>query len=432
MKSICLYFQIHHPLRLKRYRFFDIGNDHYYYDDYTNESIINKIVKECYLPSNQILLELIQANKDKFKVSFSISGVTLNLFERYTPEIIDSFKQLADTGCVEFLAETFSHSLSCLKNQTEFKAQVKAHSQYINDLFGQAPKVFRNTELIYSDNIGHAVAEMGYKGMVTEGAKHILGWKSPNYLYCNALNPKLKLLMRNYSLSDDIAFRFSDQSWSEWPLTSEKFAGWLNELDIKEDIANVFMDYATFGEHQKKESGIFEFLKNLPAAVLQLGTFKFTTPSEAIKEYQPIAVAHVPHAISWANEERDISAWTGNALQQEAIAKLYELRNDVAAINNERINKDWYYLQSSEHFFYMRTNSMPDGNRNSSLNPFSSPYDAFINYMNVLSDYKNRIFSLKEEHDHAAEYKNELNKKDQLIKQYENEISLLRKQIYQH
>ncbi|MBS2211052.1 glycoside hydrolase family 57 protein [Carboxylicivirga mesophila] len=429
MKSICLYFQIHQPLRLRRYRFFDIGNDHYYYDDFTNESIISKMAKECYLPANKILLDLIKSNKQSFKVSFSITGVTLDQFESYAPEVIESFKQLAETGCVEFLAETYSHSLAALKDQDEFKVQVKSHSQRIQELFGQKPKVFRNTELIYSDDIGAAVASLGYKGMITEGAKHILGWKSPNYLYCNAVNPKLKLLMRNYTLSDDIAFRFSVQSWNEWPLTTEKFVNWLDHLDEKEEIVNVFMDYETFGEHQKKESGIFEFLINLPAAILKSGSYKFITPSDAIKEYQPIAVAHVPHAISWADEERDLSAWLGNSLQNEAFTKLYELKKDVESLNHERINKDWNYLQCSDHFYFMCTKFFSDGDMHSYFNPYNSPYDAFINYMNVLSDFKIRLDELRENGKPALSIENELLKKDRLIKKYETEIKKLKKKI---
>ncbi|WP_430816070.1 glycoside hydrolase family 57 protein [Carboxylicivirga sp. RSCT41] len=430
MKSICLYFQVHQPLRLRRYRFFDIGHDHYYYDDFTNESIMHKIVKECYLPANEILLNLIKSNNKSFKVSFSVTGVVLDQFEQYAPEVIESFKQLADTGCVEFLAETYSHSLVALNNNDEFKSQVKAHSQRIHSLFGQKPKIFRNTELVYSDEIGKTVAGMGYKGMLTEGAKHILGWKSPNYLYCNAINPKLKLLMRNYTLSDDIAFRFSEEGWNEWPLTTEKLVDWMNQMDEKEEIVNVFMDYETFGEHQKKESGIFEFLENLPAAVLKSGHYEFITPSEAVKKYQPIAVAHVPNVISWADEERDLSAWLGNSLQDEAFSKLNELRDDVLTLNDQRINKDWNYLQSSDHFYYMCTKFFSDGDVHSYFNPYNSPYDAFINYMNVLSDFKIRIKELMDARA-QEETNDELQQKDKLIKQYEKEISKLKKQILQ-
>ncbi len=429
MKSICLYFQVHQPLRLRRYRFFDIGNDHYYYDDFTNESIMRKTANDCYLPANQILLDLIKANKNKFKVSFSITGLALDQFEHYAPDVITSFQALANTGCVEFLAETYSHSLATLKEESEFISQVKIHSQRIQDLFGQKPQVFRNTELIYSDGIGNMVADMGYKAMLTEGAKHILGWKSPNYLYCNAINPKLKVLMRNYTLSNDITFRFSAKDWKEWPLTADKFVNWINEFNEKEDLVNIFMDYTTFGKYQVKETGIFEFLKSFPKAVFDSNKYKFATPQEVIKEYQPIAVAHVPNAISWADEERDLSAWLGNDMQKEAFNKLYELHNDVLTLNNERLYKDWYYLQSSDHFYYMCTKHLSDGDLHSYFNPYNSPYDAFINYMNVLSDFKIRISELKKGKDN--EYQAELNKKDKLIEQFKTEINFLKNKYVQ-
>lgn len=427
MKALCLYFQIHQPLRLRRYRFFDIGNDHYYYDDYTNESIMRQVADECYLPANKIILELLKKNKGKFKISYSITGIALDQFEQYAPEVIDSFKELAKTGDVEFLAETYSHSLASLINQDEFVRQVISHSDKIEDLFGSRPTVFRNTEMIYSDEIGEMVANMGYKAILTEGAKHILGWKSPNYLYCNAINPKLKILMRNYKLSDDISFRFSSEGWKEWPLTSTKLVGWLNEMDDKEDVVNIFMDYETFGEHQKKESGIFEFLAHLPQDVILKSKYKFSTPSEVAAEFQPIAQAHVPNVISWADEERDLSAWLGNKLQNEAFQKLYALRDDVLAVNDDRINKDWKYLQASDHFYYMCTKFASDGDVHSYFNPYSSPYDAFINYMNVVSDFQIRLKALK---DGAAvdpkELQHQLIQKDELIAKYEQQLSELK------
>ena len=429
MKSICLYFQVHQPLRLRRYRFFDIGNDHYYYDDFTNESIMRKLANECYLPTNRILLDLIKANKKKFKISFSVTGVALDQFEQYAPEVIESFKALSGTGCVEFLAETYSHSLAAMKDQNEFKAQVKAHSTRIRELFGKKPKVFRNTELIYSDKIGKTVASMGYQAMLTEGAKHVLGWKSPNYLYCNALNPKLKLLMRNYILSDDIAFRFSSEGWKEWPLTVDKFVNWIGDFNEKEDVVNIFMDYETFGEHQKKESGIFEFLKCLPKAVLDDNKYKFATPCEVVAEYRPIAVAHVPNTISWADEERDLSAWLGNDLQDEAFNKLYELRDDVLMLQDEHLMKDWNYLQCSDHFYYMCTKFFSDGNVHSYFNPYNSPYDAFINYMNVLSDFKIRISELKKEKNNKETHQSKPDKKDEIIARLETEIGTLKNQL---
>jgi len=427
MKALCLYFQIHQPLRLRRYRFFDIGNDHYYYDDYTNESIMRQVADECYLPANKIILELLKKNKGKFKISYSITGIALDQFEQYAPEVIDSFKELAKTGDVEFLAETYSHSLAALINQDEFVRQVISHSDKIEDLFGNRPTVFRNTEMIYSDEIGEMVSRMGYKAILTEGAKHILGWKSPNYLYCNSINPKLKILMRNYKLSDDISFRFSSEGWKEWPLTSTKLVGWLNEMDDKEDVVNIFMDYETFGEHQKKESGIFEFLAHLPQAVILKSKYKFSTPSEVVAEFQPIAQAHVPNVISWADEERDLSAWLGNKLQDEAFQKLYALRNDVLGVNDDRINKDWNYLQASDHFYYMCTKFALDGDVHSYFNPYSSPYDAFINYMNVLSDFQIRLKLLK---DGLAvdpkELMDQLMQKDEIIAKYEQQLSELK------
>lgn len=429
MKAFCLYFQVHQPLRLRRYRFFDIGNNHYYYDDYTNESIMRTIADECYLPANKIILELLKKHKGNFKISFSITGIALDQLELYAPEVIESFKELVKTGCVEFLAETYSHSLAALNGADEFCQQVEDHSKRIEDLFGVKPSVFRNTELIYSDEIGELVAKMGYKAILTEGAKHILGWKSPNYLYCNSINPKLKILMRNYKLSDDISFRFSSQGWKEWPLTTSKFVNWLNEMDEKEDFVNVFMDYETFGEHQKKESGIFEFLKYLPDEIILKSKYKFATPSEISTEYQPIAKAIVPYPISWADEERDLSAWLGNKLQNEAFKKLYELRKDVLAVNDERLNKDWRYLQASDHFYYMCTKFFSDGDVHSYFNPYSSPYDAFINYMNVLSDFQIRLLELKGiSTNDPEELKNLISKKDELISKYEKELSKLKKQ----
>lgn len=432
MKALCLYFQVHQPLRLRRYRFFDIGNDHYYYDDYTNESIMRNIADECYLPANKIMLEMIKKQKGKFKISFSITGIALDQFEQYAPDVIASFQELAKTGSVEFLAETYSHSLAALTNQDEFVEQVKSHSDRIENLFGVRPTVFRNTELIYSDEIGEMVAKMGYKAILTEGAKHILGWKSPNYLYCNAINPKLKILMRNYKLSDDISFRFSSEGWKEWPLTTGKLVDWLNDMDPKEDLVNIFMDYETFGEHQKKESGIFEFLAHLPADVISKSKFEFATPAELAENYQPIAQAHVPNVISWADEERDLSAWLGNKLQNEAFSKLYALRDDVLAVNDDRINKDWKFLQASDHFYYMCTKFFSDGDVHSYFNPYSSPYDAFINYMNVLSDFQIRLKELKDGIAvNPEELKSQLVEKEELISKYERELKDLKNQFLQ-
>ena len=390
-KTICFYFQVHQPDRLRLYRFFDIGKDSWYYDEFANKTILRRVAERCYLPANELMLELIRLHKGAFKISYSISGVVLDQFEKYAPEVIDSFKELAKTGCVEFLAETYAHSLASIGSQEEFIAQVKKHSLRIEALFGQKPKVFRNTELIYSDEIGATVAQMGFSGMLTEGAKHILGWKSPNYIYTNAINPRLKLLLKNFQLSDDIAFRFSDRSWANWPLTSDKYVTWLSKSLEKDDIVNLFMDYETFGEHQQSSTGIFQFLKHLPAAVLSQTDFEFCTPSEVCKKHQPVAPLHVPYAISWADEERDVSAWIGNELQNEAFGKLYEAREKVLKTGDASLLSDFYKLQESDHFYYMCTKFFSDGAVHKYFNPYDTPYEAFINYMNVLSDFLARV-----------------------------------------
>lgn len=338
---------------------------------------------------NALLLEVLK--KYDVKVAFSISGSAIEQFELYAPEVLDSFKKLAKTGKVEFLAETYSHSLVSLRSEDEFKKQVDLHINKIKEQFGQTPTVFRNTELIYSDYIGEQVHNMGFKAMLTEGAKHILGWKSPNYLYCNSINPRLKLLLRNYKLSDDIAFRFSDQGWSEWPLTTEKFTSWLNQIDNQEEVVNLFMDYETFGEHQWESTGIFEFMKALPNAILKETDFKFSTPSEVADALQPTAPLSVPHPISWADEERDVTAWLGNNLQREAFENLYALAEEVDNCADETIKKDWAWLQTSDHFYYMCTKFFSDGAVHMYFNPYNSPYEAFINYMNILSDFTERV-----------------------------------------
>ena len=391
MRSICFYFQVHQPFRLRTYRFFDMGVDHYYYDEYLNRSIMQRIAKKSYLPANEIMLELIKKYGDKFRISYSISGIAIEQFRKYAPEVLESFKDLAKTGNVEFLTETYAHSLASLSNMDEFKRQVEQHSKTIEELFGRKPVTFRNTELIYSDSIGEAVAEMGYKTILTEGAKHVLGWKSPNYVYRHSYLDDVKILLKNYRLSDDIAFRFSDRKWAEWPLTAEKYAGWLNDIDKKQQVVNLFMDYETFGEHQWAESGIFEFLKALPDKVFTLTDFDFATPSEVAAKYEPISEIHIPHPISWADEERDLTAWLGNELQDEAFEKLNSIREKVQNCDDDDIMRDWNYLQASDHFYYMCTKWFSDGDVHRYFNPYPSPYEAFINYMNVLSDFMIRV-----------------------------------------
>ena len=384
-----MYFQVHQPVRLRKYHFFDIGKNSDYYDDFANRTYTRKIADRCYLPANRVILDLIKKYGKNFKVAFSITGLAIEQFQKYAPEVIDSFKELAATGSVEFLAETYSHSLACLVDEAEFKRQVKRHSEVMKDLFGMKPVTFRNTELVYSDEIGEMVANMGYTTMLTEGARHILGWKSPNYLYTNSINPKLRLLLKNFRLSDDIAFRFSDQNWDQWPLTAEKYVSWLTAADG--EIVNLFMDYETFGEHQSAGTGIFDFLAALPGQVFANSDFEFLTPKEAAAKHQPVAPLHVPYPISWADEERDLTAWLGNELQNEAFEELYKTREKVNALKDETLIHDYNCLQASDHFYYMCTKLFADGDIHSYFTPYATPYEAFINYMNVLSDFILRV-----------------------------------------
>ncbi len=428
MRRISLYFQIHQPFRLRRYRFFDIGNDHYYYDDYLNESILRKVAEKSYLRANDVMMRLLE-RYEAFRVAFSITGIALEQFELYAPEVLESFRRLAAHPHVEFLAETYAHSLASLVNKEEFVRQVNQHKKALKEHFGITPRVFRNTELIYSDEIGAMVAGMGFEGILTEGAKHVLGWKSPNYLYCNAINPRLKVLLKNFKMSDDIAFRFSDRNWEEWPLTAEKFAGWLQDIPAGEEIVGLFMDYETFGEHQWEETGIFDFLEALPEAVLNTTDFVFSTPGEAIRELQPVSEISVPYPISWADEERDLTAWLGNELQDEAFRKLYALEEKIRKIKDPDIRKDWNYLQASDHFYYMCTKFFSDGAVHSYFNPYDSPYDAFINFMNVLSDFEIRVsaaHAVKEQSPEVAKLNKLLKEKEKALKNYEEELKKYR------
>ncbi|HKI90106.1 MAG TPA: glycoside hydrolase family 57 protein [Draconibacterium sp.] len=430
MKSVCLFFQVHQPFRHRRYRFFDIGNDHYYYDDYTNETIMRRVAENSYLPTNKLLLQLADKLEGKFKISFSITGLALEQFELYAPEVIESFQKLAKTGCVEFLSETYSHSLSALKDKDIFKQQVKLHDERIFGLFGHRPRVFRNTEMIYSDEIGAQIADMGYRAMLTEGAKHILGWKSPNFLYVNAINPRLKILMRNFKLSNDISFRFSNSDWSEFPLTADKFVNWLGKLDSNEEVVNLFLSYESFGERQTKSSGIFDFLENLPQKIIAHPELRFATPSEVAEELQPVSAVSVPHPISWADEERDLTAWLENEMQKEAFEKLYNIRKQMEKCSDPELNKDWNYLQVSDHFYYMSTKYYSGGEDHSAFNPFNSPYEAFINYMNVLSDFKIRLNSFVPEDEvgnEIAALHKIIDEKEEKIKKMEADLLRLQK-----
>ena len=390
-KTLCFYFQIHQPVRLRRYRFFDIGKRHDYFDEYVNRSTIRRIAERCYLPMNHLIMDLIKHYGTNFKVSFSISGSALEQFALHAPEVIESFQKLAKTGCVEFLAETYAHSLASLSDTDEFERQVRRHVARMEELFGQKPVTLRNSSLIYSDQIGERVAAMGFESMLTDGAKHVLGWKSPNFVYTNVMNPRLKLLLKNSRLSDDLTLRFSDHGWHEWPLTADKYARWLKDSTRDSEIVNLFMNYETFGENQLAETGIFEFMRSLPEYIFSTTDFEFLTPGEAVKKHQPVAPLHVPYPISWADEEKDITGWLGNELQNEAFEELFKIQPKVEALNDPELNEDYSRLQASDHFYYMRTKLFSDNDYHRYVSPYETPYEAFINYMNVLSDFIARV-----------------------------------------
>ncbi|MDR1919105.1 MAG: glycoside hydrolase family 57 protein [Tannerellaceae bacterium] len=420
MKTICFYFQLHQPFRLKRYRFFDIGNDHYYYDDFQNEEIIRKIAERCYVPANRTLLEIIKSGGGRFKAAFSISGTALEQMEIYTPEVIDGFRELAKTGNIEFLTETYAHSLSSLGDPEEFKEQVKLHRNKIFNLFGVRPKVFRNTELIYSDEIADMVYQLGYKGMLTEGAKHVLGWKSPNYVYTSIVQPQLKLLLKNDRFSEDVSIRFHNYSWSEYPLTADKYISWIASTPEEEQIVNLFMNYDVLGSFHPAESGIFEFFKALPRFAEEKG-ISFSLPSEVFAILKPVGSISVPYPMSWVDEEKDCSSWLGNVLQQEAFGKINQISERVRLIEDRRIKQDWNYLQSSDHFYYMNTKH--PGERG--FSPYENPYEAFNNYMNVLSDF---IFRVNAQYPSSIENE-ELNSLLTTIKNQGQEIECLHGEI---
>lgn len=394
MKNLCLYFQVHQPYRLKKYRFFNMGKDHFYFDDFLNRTVMQRVAHDCYLPMNNLLLKLISKTGGRVRVAFSISGSAIEQFKQYAPEVLESFKALAATGAVEFLAETYAHSLSSLTSRAEFEKQVTQHADAMDELFGARPTVFRNTELIYSDHIGEIVEEMGYKAMLAEGARQILGWKSPNFIYANPIKQNMKLLLRNYKLSDDLAFRFSDQGWNEYPLTAEKYVSWIAADDNKGEVVNLFMDYETFGEHNKAKDGIFDFMESFLDKVTSSESIVMKTPSQIALECQSAAIMHVPHPISWADEERDLSAWLGNELQDEAFSKLYALRDKIVEIDDPNMTYVFNALQSSDHFYYMCTKWFSDGDVHSYFNPYDSPYEAFMNYMNVLSDFQREVHKM--------------------------------------
>jgi alpha-amylase len=399
MSSVCLYFHVHQPLRVKRYRVFDIGEDHNYFNDNSetdlnNERILNKVAEKSYLPANKILLKLLK-RYPKFRVSFSLSGIFLEQLEKNYPKILKSFRSLVDTGKVEILSETYYHSLAFFYSLDEFESQVDLHKKKIKSVFGLTPKVFRNTELAYSNDLARWAENNGYKAILAEGWDSFLGWRSPNFIYKPKGTKKIKLLLKNYKLSDDIAFRFSEKSWREWPLTAEKFAKWVSATNGNGQVVNLFMDYETFGEHQWEDKGIFEFLESLPGEILKHPDNDFVTPSEAIKRYKSVDELDVPYIVTWADTERDLSAWVGNSIQSSAIKKIYNLQKKVLSTKDKDIVDDWRKLQTSDHFYYMCTKWFADGDVHKYFNPYESPYDAFISYMNALNDLKLRIEKVK-------------------------------------
>jgi len=403
MVSVCLYFQVHQPYRIKKYSIFDIGRDEDYFSDESesdlnNIRILRKVAGKCYLPANALLLELLNEHPE-FKLSFSFSGVFLEQLEKYAPEVLESFQKLARTGRVEILDETYYHSLSFLYSKGEFREQVRLHRELIQRLFNQAPKIFRNTELIYNNELAKEVEFLGYKGIIAEGADFILGYRSPNFLYKSPGTRDIKIHLKNFRLSDDVAFRFSEKSWKEWPLTAPKYAQWVNAINGNGDVINLFMDYETFGEHQWEETGIFNFFRHMVKELLLHPDNDFKTPSEVIDSYPAVGEYDVPHFISWADVERDLSAWLGNKMQHAAINRVYNLGFKILKTNNPEMIHKWRKFQTSDHFYYMCTKWFSDGDVHKYFNPYNSPYEAFINFMNALHDLELRATKLSKKED---------------------------------
>ena len=387
MKNVCFYLNIHQPYRLKRYRFFDIGNDHYYYDDFANEDIISSLAERSYIPMCRTLLDMANEYGQDFKCAVSISGTAVEQLQQSEPEVIEMLRKLADMGCVEFLGGTFAHSLASLEDPEEFMRQVKVEQKTIKMVFGQTPKVFANTELIYDDDIASLIQVMGFKAAIVPGAKHILGWKSPDYVYSSATAPKLKLLFTNDKLAADIAHNFNNPDWAEYPLTADKFVDWIADMPAEEQIVNIALSMDTFGGFLPASCGIFDFLKALPRFGKEKGV-RFTSPSEVVGKLKAVDTVTIPYAISYVDGTRiDVSAWKGNDLQREALNKLYGIAERVSMVEDRKIQQDWEYLQGSDHFFYMATNNQADA----AFSPYDSPFSAFTNYMNVLADFLVRV-----------------------------------------
>jgi alpha-amylase len=394
MSSIVFYFQVHQPVRLRHFTFFDIGAGAQWFDDAENARILRRVAEKCYLPMNAQMLELVRKLGGRFRIAYSITGTALEQFERWTPEVIESFQELAETGCVEFLGETSHHSLAALASMDEFDRQVLAHSDRIENLFGRRPTTFRNTELVITNAVARRAEELGFRAILGEGADPLLGWRSPHRVYRPEGCERIKLLLRSYRFSDDIAFRFSNKEWPEYPLTAERFAGWLAELGPKEKLVGLFMDYETFGEHQWEETGVMRFMRELPELCLETGALEFRTPAEIASELDPVARLDIPRAISWADAERDLTAWLGNQMQKAAHEALYQLLPDVrrlAEAGNPGPYEKWLKLSTSDHVYYMCTKWFSDGDVHKYFSPYATPHDAFISFMNVFDDLAREV-----------------------------------------
>jgi alpha-amylase len=390
-RTVCLFFHIHQPFRLKTYRFFNIGTDRKYFDEANNKDILQRIALNCYLPANELLMSLIKKYGKDFKVTFGISGMAIEQLKKYAPGVLDSFRRLHETGNIEIVAEPYAYSLPLFTNPVEYKRQIEKHIKTIGCIFGCKPVTFMNANLLYSNQTAKSVHQFGFTTILTEGAKQALGWKSPDYVYASKANPEIRLLLRHYQLSDDISFRYSMQGWNQWPLTPEKYTSWLNALDPKEQVVNLFMDYGTFGEYQNNSTGIFPFMNAFVENAVGSGKWIFRTVSEVTDTTEPADLLDIPNYISWADQDRDLSAWLGNELQQEAVTTLYSAAETMEKCDDHELLRDWYRLQTCDHFYYMTTKYLKDGGMYHSFSPYSSPYEAFVNYMNVVSDFLIRV-----------------------------------------
>lgn len=424
MKTVCFYFHIHQPFRLKRYRFFDIGNDHYYFDDFSDDDIMSRLAETSYMPMCDTLLEMIEKSNRSFRFAIGLSGTAVEQIQMYVPELIDKFKALAATGCVEFLSGTYSHSLSSLEDTEEFYRDVLKHDKMINDLFGQKPVTFANTELIYDDDIASMIHGMGFDTCVTVGAKHVLGWKSPNYVYTSETVPVLRLLLANDKLADDVSHNFNNPAWPEYPLTADKYMDWIAQLPEEEQVVNLYFPMDVFGSFLPANTGIFQFLKALPQFAAERG-ISFATPAEAVAKLKPVGSLSVPYPMSDIDEARDVSAWKGNELQNEAIDKLYSVAERVSLCDDRRLKQDWEYLKSSDHFYYMSTKNMADGANHAAFSPYETPFAAFTNYMNVLADFLVRV---EEQYPESIDNE-ELNSLLLTIRNQSDEITALNKEV---